>query len=122
MSQPVPFHLVRADNGLTVATNGAVRLTCLDDGGAVKLRRGICGVMAGPVVEKVLPLLNQLAGELLQNSAMDPVEVAARLHALQMLCKPQAPQHLEWAYTELDGVRVYTDGQDVIVTRQDLRI
>lgn len=122
MTQPTPFHLVGKPGGPTVATNGAMRLTCLDADGVVRLRRGIRGVMAGPVVEKVLPLLNQLAGELLANSAMEPDEVAARLHALQMMCKPPAPQHVEWAYAELDGVRVYTDGQDVVVTRQDMQI
>jgi len=120
--QPAPFHLVRQDGGLNVATNGTLMLTCLDAGGVVKLRRGIRGAVAGPVVEKLLPQLNQLAGELLQNSAMEPAEVAARLHALQQLCKPTPPQHVEWAYVELDGVRVYTDGAAVLVTREDLRI
>ncbi len=28
---------------------------------------------------------------------------------------------VEWAVAELDGVRVYFDGRDVIVTRKDLR-
>jgi hypothetical protein len=122
MTQPAPFHLVRHEGRPTVATNGATRLMCLDAGGVVKLRRGIRGVVAGPVVERVLPLLNQLAGELLANSTMAPAEVAARLHALQALCQPVEPQNLEWAYAELDGVRVYVDGQDVVVTRQDLSI
>lgn len=31
-----------------------------------------------------------------------------------------APQRVEWAVAELDGVRVYFDGTHVIVSRQDL--
>ena len=29
-------------------------------------------------------------------------------------------QQVEWAVAELDGVRVYVDGQNVVVTRADL--
>lgn len=32
----------------------------------------------------------------------------------------EAMQSVEWAVAELDGVRVYVDGQSVIVTRADL--
>lgn len=120
--QPTPFTIVRSDTGAhpPVATNGAVRLMCLDADGQLSLRRGISGMMAAPMVEKILPQLNALAGELLANSAMDPAEIAARLHALQLACRPPEQRNIEWAYAELDGVRVYVDGADVIVTRQDL--
>lgn len=30
-------------------------------------------------------------------------------------------QNIEWAVAELDGVRVYIDGANVIVTRRDLQ-
>lgn len=119
---PVPFELVRTEGMPVVATNGSLRLVCLDDGGVLRLRRGIRGTVAGPLAETVVPLLNALAGELLASSDMQPAELAARLHALQMVCKPPPKQHLEWAYAELDGVRVYTDGVDVIVTKQDLKV
>lgn len=95
---------------------------CLDADGEVRLRRGIRTAMAAPMAERVLPHLNALAGELLANSAMPAEEVAARLHALQLACTPAEPQHVEWAYVEIAGVRVYTDGKDVIVTRQDLLV
>jgi len=32
-----------------------------------------------------------------------------------------SPQNVEWAVAELDGVRVYMDGEHVIVTRKDLQ-
>lgn len=32
----------------------------------------------------------------------------------------EAPQHIEWAVAEVDGLRVYFDGSNVIVSRQDL--
>lgn len=120
--QPTPFTIVRTDGAPTVATNGSTRLTCLDADGWVSLRRGVRGALAAPAVEKILPQLNALAGDLLARSDMPAEEVAARLHALQQACRPPEPEHLEWAYVELAGVRVYTDGVDVIVTRQDLRI
>lgn len=121
-NQPVPFDLVRAEGLPTVATNGALRMVCLDADGVLRLRRGIRGAVAGPLAETLLPQLNALAGELLSNSGMTHQELAARLHALQLVCKPAPRQNVEWAYAELDGVRVYTDGTDVIVTRQDLAI
>lgn len=119
---PPAFHLVREEGLPTVATNGATRLVCLDEGGVLKLRRGIRTAVQGPVAERLLPLLNQLAGDLVGNSAMGNEELCTRLHALQLLCKPVPAQHVEWAFCELDGVRVYTDGADVIVTRQDLQV
>ena len=118
--QPTPFTLVKREGAPSVATNGTTALVCLDAGGIVMLRRGITGEFGAPTAEKILPHLNALAGELLANSAMPPLEVAARLHALQLACKPPEFQNTEWAFAELDGVRVYVDGSTVVVTRQDL--
>lgn len=122
MSQPVPFTIVRQPDMPAVATNGATRLTCLDAGGVIRLRRAVREELGAPMAEKLLPHLNALAGELLARSDMPPEELAARLHALQMACRPKAREQVEWAYAELDGVRVYTDGVDVIVTKQDLKV
>lgn len=122
MGGPIPFTVVRQAGGPPVASNGSTRLTCLDEGGQVKLRRGIRGAFGGPLAERVLPKLNALAGELLKRHDMPAEELAAHLHALQAVCQPAPSQHIEWAYAELDGVRVYTDGVDIIVTRQDLTI
>lgn len=122
VQQPTPFTIVRAEGLPPVATNGACRLMCLDAGGELRLRRGIRGVFGAPVAEKILPHLNALAGELLAHSDMAPADVAARLHALQMVCAPPPLPNVEWAYAELNGVRVYTDGVDVILTQQDLQV
>jgi hypothetical protein len=120
--QPTPFTIVRAPDQPAVATNGRVAITCPDAGGHVFLRRGIRGSIGAPVVERILPAINALAGELVANSQMEPLEVAARLHALQLACVPPQPQHTEWAVAELDGVRAYTDGATVVLTRQDMTV
>jgi hypothetical protein len=122
LQQPTPFNIVRRDGLPDVATNGACSLVCPDAGGVIRLRRGIRGAFGAPAAEKILPHLNQLATELLSNSAMSPADVAARLHALQLVCMPDPLPNIEWAYAELDGVRVYTNGQTVILTRQDLAV
>lgn len=122
MSKPAPFVIVKNQSMPDVATNGVVRLMCLDEGGRVVLRRGVSGLMASPVAEKLIPLLNQLAGELIENAEMPAGDVQARLHALQLACQPKEPQAIEWAFAELDGVRVYTDGTDMIMTRRDLTV
>lgn len=118
--QPKPFSIARIEGAPAVATNGTVSLVCPDLGGEVRLRRGIRGALAGPLAERVLPALNVLAGEML--GGMDPLEVEARLAALQLLCRSEPPQSVEWAYAELDGVRAYTDGRSIVLTRQDLTI
>lgn len=122
MTQPTAFSIVHRPDAPSVATNGSTRLMCLDAGGKLSLRRAICGGLGAPTAERIVPALNALAGELLANSAMPPADIAARLHALQQVCQPPPARHMEWAYAELDGVRCYTDGVDVILTKQDLSI
>lgn len=122
MAQPVPFTIVRPEGAPPVASNGMLRLTCLDPAGQVRLRRAIRTSTAAPMAERVLPHLNQLAGELVADIAMPAHEVASRLHVLQAACRPVEQQNVEWAFVELNGVFVYTDGVDVIVTTQDMRI
>lgn len=118
---PAPFEVVRQEGMPDVASNGTIGLVVLD-GGKMWRRRGISTSAIAPPGERILPLLNALAGELLANPEMAPEEVAARLHALQLLCKPAEVQRMEWAVGELDGVRVYTDGEKIVLTRQDLTI
>jgi hypothetical protein len=120
--QPTPFQIVRTPDQPEVATNGRVAITCPDAGGRVFLRRGVRGSIGAPVVERILPALNALAGELVANTQMEPGEVAARLHALQLACVPPKQQNTEWAVAELDGVRAYTDGATVVLTRQDMTV
>lgn len=122
MSQPAPFTIVRNPGEPAVATNGAIALMCPDEGGVVKLRRGIRGAFGAPMGERLLPHLNALAGEIVQNPAMPAEEIAKRLHVLRLACEPEPPQHIEWAYAELGDVRVYTDGNVVVLTRNDLRV
>lgn len=118
--QPVPFEIVEVAPGHRVASNGGISLSLLDDGGRLFRRRGVVGLSTRPAAEVVLPQLNGFAGELLANPAMPAEEVAARLLALAGLVPVAAPKRVEWAVAELDGVRVYTDGSAIVVTKQDL--
>lgn len=119
-AQPVPFEIVEVSPGHRVASNGGVSLSLLDPGGRLFRRRGVVGLATKPAAEVVLPQLNGLAGELVANPAMPAEEVAARLLALAGLVPVAAPKRVEWAVAELDGVRVYTDGSAIVVTKQDL--
>jgi len=117
--QPVPFEIVEHED-IKVASNGSLRLTLLDSPGLLFKRRGIKGLSPKPAAESLLPKLNQLAGELLQQPEMPADLLRNMLIALAGTVQVQEPQRIEWAVVELDGVRVYTDGLDVIVTKQDL--
>ena len=117
-----PFTLVKRDGQPMVASNGKVALTCPDEGGVMKLRRGIRATSAAPVGERLIPYLNELSGLLLADPTMPAHELGSRLHALQMQCQPRVEENVEWAYAELDGVRCFTDGETIVLTRQDLRI
>lgn len=119
---PVPFIIVRRDGSPPVATNGAISLTCPDEGGVVRLRRGIRTSSEAPLGERLIPCLNELAGQLLSDPTMPAHEIASRLHELKVQCVPKVDEPVEWAYAELDGVRCYTDGETVVLTRQDLRV
>lgn len=119
MSQPTPFEIVEQD-GVRVASNGQRTVTLLDAGGRIFRRRGITGISARPVGEIVLPQLNELAGDLLKQLDMPAAELTQRLQALIAQATPTEPVHIEWAVVELKGVRVYVDGENVVVTERDL--
>lgn len=123
MGEVSPFELL-THAGHRVATNGAVTLTLLEppEAGRLFLRRGLRGVaLGGSPGAHVLPELNRLAGDLLQRLDMPPAELAQRLQELAAMAVPPAPEVVEWAVAELDGVRVYVDGPNIVVTRQDIR-
>lgn len=119
MTQPVPFKIVDHD-GSKVASNGTLRLTVLDKGGEMYLRRGISGIALKPPGEVVLPLLNELAGDLIANLNMPGEDLVGRLKVLIGQVSLKEPERHEWAVAELDGVRVYTNGVDVILTKREL--
>lgn len=117
---PTPWEFARS-NEAHVASNGDARLILLDTDGKIFARRGVKGIGVGSAAaEKVLPKLNELAGEILQRPDMPPAELAERLKALSGLAHVPPPQHVEWAVAELDGVRVYCNGPEIVVTRRDL--
>ena len=120
MDKPVPWEFVHSD-AAHVASNGDVRVILLDTDGCLFARRGVKQVgMGGCAAEAVLPKLNELAGGILQRPDMPAAELREQLIALAGLAYVPQPQHVEWAVVELDGVRVYCNGSEVVVTRQDL--
>jgi hypothetical protein len=118
--KPVPFEIVTTPEGMRVASNGTLRMSLIEQDGRLFRRRGIKGLQTQAAGETLLPLLNQFAGELVAQPDMAPGAVVARLMALAGTVHTTEPQHVEWAVAELDGVRVYVGGMDVVVTRQNL--
>lgn len=119
LKHPVPFEIIEQD-GMRVASNGTLRLTLLDGAGRMFRRRGLKGLAMKPPAELLIPQLNQLAGELLQRPDMPADEAVGRLLSLAGLVPTAEPKRMEWVVAELNGVRVYTDGTNVVVTTQDL--
>lgn len=119
MNQPIPFEIIEHD-GVRVASNGTASLSLLDAGGLLFRRRGVRGLQTSPPAEILIPQLNQLAGELLANPGTTAEQAVGRVLAIAGTVRTEDPQRSEWAVAELDGVRVYCDGVNVIVTRQDL--
>lgn len=119
-AQPVPWEIARRD-GMAVASNGSAVLILQDaEAGRMFVRRAIKGLAMGAAADRVLPKLNELAGELLQRMDMPAQELAAKLQALAGLAHVAPPQHVEWAVAELNGVRVYSNGTEVLVTTKDM--
>lgn len=124
LEQPVPFEIIEQQvDGLQVrqASNGTLRVTVLDGDAQLFRRRAISGLSLKPAAELVLPHLNQLATDLLQQLDMPAEQVAARLLSLAGQIPLAKPRNAEWVVAKLDGVFVTTDGHDVFVTRRDLQ-
>lgn len=119
--QAVSFEIHRDDaTGHQAASNGQMLLVLRDPAGRVFRRRGVRGLMRGTPADVLLPKLNEFLGELLQQPDMTPQAAAARLQAIAGLLPCDPPQHIEWAVVQLDDVYVYSDGANVIVTKEDL--
>lgn len=117
--RPTPWEIARTQ-GLEVASNGDLQLHARG-GARIFLRRAIKGLAVGSgPIDRVLPKLNELAGEMLQRPDMPPEELAQRLEAIRGLAHVVPPEHVEMAVAELDGVRAYVSGRTVILTREDL--
>lgn len=120
MSEPRPFEIVDTPDGHRVAGNGPNTLTVFEREAKLIRRRAVRASACRPPAEAAVPLLNQLAGELLASPGMPAAEVQERLAAIARSVAPLPQQRIEWAVAELDGVRVYFDGAHVIVTREDM--
>lgn len=119
LKHPVPFEIIEQD-GMRVASNGQLRLTVIGADGKIFRRRAITGLQPKPAAEMLIPQLNALATELLAQPDMPAQEAVARLLGLAGLVPIAEPKRVEWAVGELNGVRVYTDGVNVILTTADL--
>ena len=107
-------------DGRSHGTDGNITVTLLTPGGKMFKRRAIKGIMQGTPGDKILPKLNELAGQLLNNLEMDGDTLALRLHALAEMCKVPKPTEVNILVAELMGVKVYQIGHNVIVTDQEL--
>lgn len=121
MSQPFEITPFPGDEGGRTAFNGAARLTVLEAEARLFRRRAVKVSTAKPAAEAVLPMLNQLAGDLVANLEVDNDTLRARLADIAAQVKPQQSTQVEWAVAELNGVRVYFDGCDVVVTTRELQ-
>lgn len=118
---PVPFEIHRDEaTGHQAASNGQLLLVLRDPAGRIFRRRGVRGLMRGTPADVLLPKLNEFLGELLQQPNMSPQAAAARLQAIAGLLPCDPPQQIEWAVMQLDDVYVYSDGANVVVTKEDL--
>lgn len=120
LAQPLPFEIAVAGDGHRVASNGEATLSVMEPEAKLWKRRAQKGLALKPPAEIVIPLLNQLAGELLASPHMPAHEVAERVRAIAGQAQPVPPRNVEWAVAELDGVRCYFDGRAAILTRLDL--
>lgn len=132
---PTPFEIREAADAsgarVVVAANGPPDaagtqvLMLLDPAGTVVRRRALKGVALAPAADVVVPMLNQLATDIVRDlNAGVPVpgdQLQARLMAIASMVPTAKPTPVEWCMADIDGVRVYLDGRNVIVTRQDLR-
>jgi hypothetical protein len=121
MPDPVPFEIVDVGDGRRVASNGVSTLSLCDTRGTLFRRRAIKGINTKPAGEFALPLVNELAGQLLAEPGMAADVVAGRIRAIADQVVPVPPRRVEWAVAELNGVRVYFDGVHVIVTQEDIQ-
>lgn len=121
MIKPTPFEIV-ADERCKVGSDGVRTVVLNGTAGRMFRRRGVKSYSGRPAAEKILPLLNELSGLLVNNITMPAAEVAARLEALRVLADGAArpAEHIEWLVTELNGVYVYTMGNHTIVSTEDL--
>lgn len=119
-TEPTPFEIVTEPTGMRVASNGPTKLVLLENDGELLKRRGVKQNVGRHTAERLLPLVNELAGELLQRPTMPDGEVLARLGALAGMVPPDEPARIEWVVARVAGVNVFFDGQHVVVTRQDL--
>lgn len=116
---PAPFEIIERD-GRHFGSNGGQRVALLDAGGRMFKRRGMKGISSRTAADLLLPKINQLAGELLAHPDMPARDAAQRLRAIAGLVSTEEPKRVEWLVAELDGVRVYCDGENVVITREEL--
>lgn len=121
--QPVPFEIVPQPGGQRVASNGELALVVLEDlpGAQVFRRRSVSGLPLKPAAELLIPQLNQLAGDLLANPDTNAEQARQRLAAIAGTVQTAEPVRSEALVVDVDGVRIYIAGTNVIVTRKDLR-
>lgn len=131
---PTPFE-IREDKDargarVVVAANGPPGelgtqvLLLMDPTGTVVRRRAVKGLALAPAADVVVPMLNKLATEIVEalhrGETVDAAQLQARLMAMASMVPVSRPTPVEWCMATIDGVHVYLDGHNVVVTRRNL--
>lgn len=120
MADPVPFEIV-SQGGVRVASNGRLRVCTFENESVAMVKvRAISGLAVRPAAESVIPQLNQLAGELLRKPDTPPEEIRNRLIAMSGTVNVPQPMRHEWLKVTVDDWKIYTDGEQVVVTKNEL--
>ena len=103
------------DDGMVIAHSPDLTLTILPDGEAKAFNRNFVRqtMMDKPLHAK----LNSIAAEI-QQKKITQMEAWEKIS--QMLENRLRDPHERWLVGELDGVRVYINGNQIIMTKQDL--
>lgn len=121
---------IREHEGAIVASNGTISITVMPEvvsaGAFMRKRRSSPPMSTKPAGEAMLPLLNELAGELLKNMDMPGavlkdklIELAITANGGEANNKPGA----EWCFLELPcGTRVYVDEMGNLIVSKDKNI
>jgi hypothetical protein len=113
---------IDTEDGMLVGSNGDATVSLfVSEGGKVFRRRSERQPEGLPVAGSLRPKVTALAEEMLARGDMPAAEIIDKLQDLAKQAKPPRVERIEWLVAELDGVRAYFDGANVILTKQDLQ-
>ena len=124
---PVPYEIKEIE-GAIFASNGTVTITVMSDveGAFMRKRRKSPPMSTKPAGEAMLPLINELAGELLNNMAMPGAVLKQKLLDLAVAANGGEQNNrpgAEWCFVELAcGTRIYADEKGNLIITKDKNV